>query len=69
MSHCACPDCQLRFTASQAAGFPACPICGGSFADLSNPRAVMGYQLFQPDIATQLLPEAMAASVPPPPRL
>jgi hypothetical protein len=69
VSHSACPDCQLRFTPGQAAGLLSCPICGGSFADLTSPRAVMGFQLFQPSIATQLLPEAFAASEPVPPHL
>ena len=69
MSHVACPDCQLRFTPGQAAGFPVCPICGASLQALIGAEAVMGFQLFEPDIAAQLLPEAVSAAMPIPPRL
>jgi hypothetical protein len=69
MSHFACPDCQLRFSTSQAAGFPECPVCGGAFQSASGPQAVMGFQLFESDIAAQLLPEAASAAMPIPPRL
>ncbi len=69
MSHSACPACQLRFTPSQAAGFPVCPICEAPFQVAMSAGLVMGFQLYEPEIASQLLPGAAAAAMPIPPRL
>jgi hypothetical protein len=67
MNHSACPACQLRFTPAQAAGLPICPICGGSLHELEGPQAAIGLALFEPDVAAQSLPEAIAAAMPIPP--
>jgi hypothetical protein len=67
MNHSTCTTCQIRFTPGQAAGLPACPVCGNGLEHLTGPQAAIGLALYEPDIDAQSLPEAIAAAMPIPP--
>ena len=46
MTHAACPDCQLRFSAEVAARQRTCPFCLGQLVFDRSAEQVLGYQRY-----------------------
>jgi len=46
MTHAACPDCQLRFSAAVAAHQRTCPFCLGQLVFDRSAAEVLGYQRY-----------------------
>jgi hypothetical protein len=46
MTHAACPDCLLRFSAAVAANQRACPFCRGPLVFDRSAAQVLGYQRY-----------------------
>jgi hypothetical protein len=65
MAHLCCPDCRLRFTPAASAYISSCPECGTQPQQITSEGAV-GFRLVGPEDLPIDLPEAIAASLPPP---
>jgi len=66
MSRLCCPACRIRFTVLGESYLTACPECGRPLAHSAADR-LLGYRLFDPLQSAEVLPEALAASLPVPP--
>jgi hypothetical protein len=68
MDRACCRPCRVRFTVLGESYLTACPECGRSLT-ASAPGHLLGFRLFDPLHATDVLPQALAVSLPvPPPR-
>lgn len=65
MTHLACPDCRLRFTASAGASMVVCPECGQPPQPIVSLELAVGFRLFDPQDAPRQLPEAIAVAISP----
>jgi hypothetical protein len=64
MTHACCPACRLRFSPAAAAHLTACPACGDPLKPMAALEGAVGFRLFKLEDAPQVLPEAIAVSVP-----
>jgi hypothetical protein len=64
MTHACCPSCRIRFTPAAAAYLAACPECGGRPQACDGLQGIVGFRLFRLEDAPDLLPEAVAVSLP-----
>ena len=69
MTRSCCPSCRLRFSRATASHLAACPFCATALQDLA-PSALLGFRLVALDalLADDQVDEALAASLPVPPR-
>jgi hypothetical protein len=63
MTHACCPSCRLRFTATAAAHFDACPACGEPPQRLRADE-VLGLRLVTVDEIAEAFPVAAAIAMP-----
>ena len=63
MTHICCRNCRLRFDSAAAAVLGACPDCGDPPEPLSL-EVTFGFRLVTLEDVPQILPEAVAASLP-----
>jgi hypothetical protein len=54
----------LRFTAAAAAYLVACPKCGRPPKAIAGAQGLVGFKLFVLEDAPEVLPEAVAVSIP-----
>jgi hypothetical protein len=66
MTRLCCPRCKLRFAPAATAYLSSCPECGLPPAPVDDPESLVGLRLFDPSDLPDVLPEAVAVSLPEP---